>query len=243
MSCDWQTAPNELTLAPNQIHVWRTVLDATFHANDLITLLSPDEQSRARAFRFPEHRARYIIAHASLRRILARYTRIAPQDLVFATDAFGKPDLLQSESALRFNLAHSEELAVCAITSNVPIGVDVESIKPIENLADIATRFFSPREVAALLALPADQHTRGFFNCWTRKEAYIKAIGKGLSQPLDQFEVSLAPGEPARFLFARDDPHIAERWSLFSLEPAPGYVGAIAIPARDCELRCWRFDG
>lgn len=242
MSCAWLTAPNKITLAPDQIHVWRIALEATFHATALTALLSPDEQSRAHAFRFPEHHARYIIAHASLRRILARYTRIAPQDLIFATDAFGKPELIRSESALRFNLAHSENLALCAITSNAPIGVDVEFIKSIENLADIAARFFSPREAAALRALPVDQHTRGFFNCWTRKEAYIKAIGKGLSQPLDQFDVSLAPGEPARFLFARDDPSISERWSLIAFDPAPGYVGAIAIPARDYELHCWRFE-
>ncbi|MBI5302106.1 MAG: 4'-phosphopantetheinyl transferase superfamily protein [Chloroflexi bacterium] len=242
MSYAWQRPPNQLTLEPNQIHVWRITLDSSARADDLSALLSRDERARAQAFHFPEHRARFIVAHASVRLILARYTRIAPPDLAFATDVFGKPELIQPTPVLRFNLAHSENLALCAITAHAPIGVDVEFIKPLENRADIAARFFSPREVAALRALPAHQHTRGFFNCWTRKEAYIKAIGKGLSQPLDEFDVTLAPGEPARLLFARDDPFASERWSLFALEPAPGYVGAIAIQARERELRCWRFE-
>ncbi|MBI5651072.1 MAG: 4'-phosphopantetheinyl transferase superfamily protein [Chloroflexi bacterium] len=239
----WELAPDQLTLEPNHIHVWRIALDLpASRVDDLRALISRDELARADAFYFPEHRVRFIVAHASVRMILARYARRAPRDLVFATDAFGKPALVQPAPVLRFNLAHSEHLALCAITRDAPIGIDVELIKPLENLDELAARFFSPHEIAALRALSADQRTRGFYACWTRKEAYIKAVGKGLREPLDQFAVSLAPNEPARLLFARDDPHAAEQWSLFALEPAPGYIGASAIHARARVLQGWRLD-
>jgi 4'-phosphopantetheinyl transferase len=237
-----ELAPDQLTLEPNQIHAWRIALDLpALRVDELRALLSRAETARANAFHFAEHRARFIVAHALLRVILARYTRGAPRDLVFATDEFGKPALMQPACDFHFNLAHSEHLALCAITRAAPIGVDVEFVKPLENLDELAARFFAPREIAALRALPADQRARGFYACWTRKEAYLKALGKGLRAPLDQFAVSLAPDEPARVVWARDDPRAAEEWSLRALDPAPGYVGALATRARVEAVQCWRL--
>jgi 4'-phosphopantetheinyl transferase len=127
-----------------------------------------------------------------------------------------------------FNLAHSHELAVYAFARHHAVGIDVEYVRELADARQLAARFFSARENAAWLALPAGQRAVGFYNCWTRKEAYIKAIGEGLSCPLDQFDVSLAPGEPARLLSIAGDEGAANQWSLWTLSPAPGYVGALA---------------
>ncbi len=148
----------------------------------------------------------------------------------FAYTTYGKP-LLADEtgaSGLRFNLTHSHGLALLAVTRGREIGVDVERIRDNLEGEKLAERFFSPREVAALRSLPPELRREAFFHCWTRKEAYIKAVGKGLSLPLDQFDVTLHPGEPAALLATRHDSEEAQRWSMRSLAPGEGYVGALA---------------
>jgi 4'-phosphopantetheinyl transferase len=170
---------------------------------------------------------------------------VEPSQLRFRYNRYGKPALAGelAEDWLRFNLSHSHGLALYAFTENREIGVDLEFIRPELAGEEIARRFFSSAEAAELAALPSHLRTEAFFNCWTRKEAYIKARGKGLSLPLDQFDVSLAPGKPAALLRARGEPDESSRWSLTALAPAQGYVAALAVEGHAYQLRCWRWEG
>jgi 4'-phosphopantetheinyl transferase len=205
--------------------------------------LSQDEQVRAGRFRARRDRERYIVAHGLLRAILGLYLKTRPEQIGLRSGPFGKPALCpeQSGAALRFNLSKSHGLSLFAFARGRELGVDLERIRP--RLADgqVAGRFFSPREAALLQALPKEAQAEAFFNCWTRKEAYIKAKGAGLSLPLDQFEVSLTPGGPAALLSARWDPQEAARWSLRALTPASGYAAALAVEGHSWRLRCWRW--
>jgi len=171
--------------------------------------------------------------------------RMAPNAIGMAPSAIGGGrDTSGGDSGgLRFNLAHSHRLALCAVTRGREVGIDLEYVRA--DLADerIAERFFSTREVAALRAVPKGARLQAFFNCWTRKEAYVKARGEGLSMPLDQFDVSLAPGEPAALVSTPTDPQEASRWSLQDISPAPGYVAAIAVEGRDWVLKQWQWPG
>jgi len=206
--------------------------------------LAPDELRRADRYRFERDRRRFIVARGVLRAILSRYTGVEPGQLRFRYGAQGKPQLVgeTGREALRFNLSHAHELVLFAVARGRAIGVDLEYVR--RDLADLelAERFFSPTEVAVLRALPAYARCRAFFNCWTRKEAYIKAKGGGLSIPLDQFDVTLGPGKAAALVEARWDAEEASRWSLHGMDPAPGYVAALAVQGRAWELAFWRWN-
>jgi 4'-phosphopantetheinyl transferase len=127
------------------------------------------------------------------------------------------------------------------VTCQRELGVDIECIHAIPDAEQIAARYFSAHENAVLRSLPANQKQEAFFNCWTRKEAYIKAIGDGLAQPLAEFDVALAPGEPARLLRIKDNAQAAARWSIQALTPAPGYVAALVVKGHDWQLKCWQW--
>ena len=144
---------------------------------------------------------------------------------------------------LRFNLSHSQGLALYAVTRGREIGVDLECIRPISDAEQIAERFFSAHENAVFRTIPAHEKPKAFFNCWTRKEAYLKALGDGLARPLDEFDVSLAPGEPAKLLRIEGAPQEASRWSLNRLEPGSGYVAALAVEGYGYQLKCWQCCG
>lgn len=194
-------------------------------------LLGPDEKSRADRFHRLSDRERYIAAHGALRTILAHYTTGDPARLRFEATRFGKPAIRREEGwpDLRFNLSDSGDFAVCAVTFDREVGIDLERIDPDRADMSIAARFFSADEVAALRRLSEHDRSRGFLNCWTRKEAYVKGRGEGLTIPLSDFDVSLAPGEPAALLRSRSDPADVGRWSLRDLAVPEGYVGALAI--------------
>ena len=168
-----------------------------------------------------------------------------PQYLRFTYGPRGKPALATDMGAvsLRFNVSHSHGLALYAMTRGRELGVDVERIRPEIVQEQVAERFFSPREVTTLRALPVPLQATAFFACWTRKEAYIKATGEGLALPLDQFDVSLAPGEPAALLRTAWDPQEAPRWTMQDLDPAPGYRAAVAVAGHDWRLTCWDGPG
>lgn len=219
------------TLSADDVHVWQAGLEVPAAGRErFYATLSEDERERAARFHFDRDRHRFIAARGFLREVLGRYLRSDPAQLRFVYSAYGKPSLgAEFDQRLRFNLSHSHELALCAVTLERDVGVDVEFIRPEFADDDVARRFFSAPETARLRALPRAQYAEAFFNCWTRKEAYIKARGEGLSMPLDKFEVSLAPGEPAALLNTFDAPAEAARWSLYALEPGPGYVGAVAV--------------
>lgn len=233
---DWLTPPEILELSSSQVDVWRVHL-VSISPDE--SVLSADERQRAVKFHFDKDRSRYIVSHASLRGILARYLQRAPEELSFSVNEYGKPFLPDRE--LEFNLSHSGDYALIAVTRGRNIGVDVEQIREVE-IEELARRNFSPREVSELMALLPEQRLNGFFNCWTRKEAYIKARGLGLSIPLDSFIVSLAPNEPAILRATLPDAMDAVWWSLRSLEVASNYAAALVVKGDGMEIRFWDWE-
>lgn len=191
-------------------------------------LLSADEIARADRFHFPKDRAEYVAARGTLRRILGHALDQDPAALHFTYSRHGKP-ALEAAGDLRFNVSHSGEYALIALSQGRDVGVDIERLRADLASMEIAQRFFSAAEVAALEALPEAQRLAGFFACWTRKEAYIKARGEGLSHQLDCFDVTLTPGETAALLATRPDPKEAAKWSLRNLPLPAGYAGALAV--------------
>ncbi|MBN1891064.1 MAG: 4'-phosphopantetheinyl transferase superfamily protein [Thermoflexales bacterium] len=226
----WCEPPAELSLTNDEVHVWRAALDPPADSvRQLAQTLSPDEGERAARFHFERDRRRFIAGRGVLRALLGRYLGLEPERVCFRYGPRGKPRLADVDDAPRFNLAHSHELALYAFALDREIGVDLEHVRPMPDAGQIAARFFSPGENAAWLALPESQRLEAFFNCWTRKEAYLKACGDGLARPLDQFEVSLAPGEAAALLRVPGQEEEAARWWLHALEAADGYIAAMAV--------------
>jgi 4'-phosphopantetheinyl transferase len=240
----WNPAPERLALSNNEIHVWRVGLDQpAAKIADLSMTLAADEWERAYRFRFQRDRDHYIVARATLRALLSQYLLQRPEQLRFSYSPFGKPAMADPSLArgLHFNISHSGGLALCAFTRVGEIGLDIEHLRENFDCEQIAQHCFSAREVETLFALPPEMRTLAFFNCWTRKEAFIKALGEGLSHPLDQFDVTLAPTEPAALLSTRNDPRGPGRWFLRELAPGSGYVAALAVEGSDCQVSCWQW--
>ena len=236
----WPPPPALINLAGDEAHVWRACLEVPPATIDcFLQTLSTDERARADRFYFQSDREHFIAAHGMLRAILGRYVNRAPGGLSFCYGSHGKPALIGESggSAIRFNLSHSQGVAMYAIARSREVGVDVEFIRSELDFEQIAERFFSHRERTMLRALPTKMHQLAFFLCWTRKEAYIKARGEGLSLPLAEFDVSLTPGEPAALLSTRPDLDEARRWSLHDLNLAPDFAGALAVEG-NCEALC-----
>ncbi len=225
-------------LAAGEVHVWAVSLDvAAAYIHQVDPSLSADERLRAESFRFDRHRTRFVARRAALRALLADYLNVTAAAVTFVYGPNGKPALAPAfgDHHLSFNLSHSEHLAVIAVAIDRAIGVDVEMIKPLDDFEAIASRFFTEKENLALHSVPPSKRLRAFFNCWTRKEAVVKASGEGLTRPLDSFEVSLAPDEPARLLaWTATDPG----WSLQAFTPEAGFVAAVAAPGTDWSVRC-----
>ena len=220
------------TLVDNAIEVATARLDlAPEPIAELARLLSDAERQRAGRFAFDRDRRRFTVARAQLRQLLAARLGVQPQSVELTYSAYGKPALAQrfADSKLCFNVSHSEDVAVYAFSWGREIGIDVEAVRVIGDADDIAARFFSRVENEAYRALDARDKPLGFFNCWTRKEAFIKAIGDGLFHPLDRFDVSLAPGEPAMILRVESTSGDDCGWRMESFSPAPGFVGAVVI--------------
>lgn len=238
---DWLLPDGPPSLADDEVHAWRIALDLPEALlADLAALLSPAERERAERFYFPRHRRRYIVSHGLLRAILALYVGCDPAELVFCHGMYGKPALPPTLGTdVRFNLSHSGEGALVGVARGREIGIDVEEVRPMADLEQLAARFFAPREAAALTAIAEALRAEAFFHCWTRKEAYIKACGEGMSRPLDQFVVSLLPGEPARLLEVTDNPAETALWSLRELAPWPGYVGCVAVTGQSPRISCF----
>lgn len=225
---------------PNEVHVWRARLDVPWSWT-FDEALSPDDRARADRYRFESDRRKFCVARASLRLILARYLKTKPGRLQIDTGEYGKPYFVDPKASqgLRFNMSHSHQLALIAITREREVGVDVEYVRPSFVTDEVAEHFFSPAETEVLRALPEDQKTQSFFNCWTRKEAYIKARGEGLYCPLDQFDVTVAPGSPAMLLNSRIDSKEVSRWSFQELCPEPRYAATVAVERGFSRLVLW----
>ena len=228
----WRTPPETLMLGSHEVQVWRIPLDLdASHLENLWQSLSAEEQARAGRFRFGRDRDHFIAANGALRAILGRYLNRDPGQLLFCRNSHGKPALARGmgDGSLRFNLSHSGSLALVGLTRDREIGVDLEQIRSRVANEQIAERFFSPREVAMLRALPLPVRQEAFFKCWTRKEAIIKAIGTGMSLRLDKFDVSFSPGEPVKALRIPGQSKGQSRWSIQELKPAPGFSADLAI--------------
>jgi 4'-phosphopantetheinyl transferase len=240
MSDVWPPGPENPVLGELDVHVWLAPLDAApERLAQYEALLAEDERERAARFRFDKHRNRYIVGRGILRELLGRYLGEEAQALKFSYSEYGKPELASSE--LQFNLAHSGKLALFSFCAAAAVGVDIESVRPLTDAMAIAERFFSPAEREALRALPQEEQTAAFFRCWSRKEAFIKAVGEGLSFPLDAFDVSLAPGEEARLRAVRGSSAEAQKWSLFDLGLQTGYAGTLAVRSAAALLSKWRY--
>lgn len=202
-----------------------------------------DERMRAERFHFEEDRKRFIICRGILRTILGHYLGVEPSWVQFCYGKNKKPALANTtfKGEIHFNLSHSEGLALYAFNRNREIGVDIEYIRDIPEIEQIAKRFFSERENAVFQILPKSKKREALFNCWTRKEAFVKAMGDGLSWPLDRFDVSLVPDEPARVQRIEGDSRAASQWSIDDLKPAPGYTAAFAIKGRIGRVHFWQW--
>ncbi|MCJ8518623.1 4'-phosphopantetheinyl transferase [Pseudorhizobium tarimense] len=222
-----------------EVDVWTWSLDAPLaDCSGLYQVLSDDERVRAERFLRDVDRRRYIVGRAALRRILGAYLGIDAKSICFVYNSWSKPELdLLNDAKLSFNLSHSAAEAILAVSAHAVIGVDIEEIRPIED--DVERHFFSSAECHSLAALPQSERIGGFYRCWTRKEAFVKAHGAGLSVPLDSFDVCLA--EKGRRLLKRLDPHIGllTDWTLLNLDVADGFCGALAIHSkgRNVEIR------
>ncbi len=187
------------------------------------SILAPEETARASRFRFDSLERSYILSRGALRVLLARWTGASPQSIRFSYGPQGKPSLLPSGDGIQFNASHSGDLALFAFTIGRELGVDVEKMRPMPDMQDVALRFFSAEEAAELMALPAGQREKAFFRCWTRKEAYIKATGEGLSADLRSFRVTLRPGESPRWTSLAARGPVAQPWTLHNLTLPPRY--------------------
>lgn len=249
---EWRLPPLTCELSSGAVHVWIADL---IHVAPSYTLqesiLSAEERERAARFRFERERWWYVATHVVLRLLLSQYVGQAPECLTFRTGRYGKPalvldaDQLSRTLPLQFNLSHSHGMVVYAIARGREVGVDIERIEESLDWERIAARVLSKREQEALQSLPERDRDRAFYTCWTRKEALVKAAGYGLQMPLDSFDVSLGPSEPARLFDVRTTPDMpmeAACWCLRELPPIPGYSATLAIEGHNRALACWRWN-
>jgi 4'-phosphopantetheinyl transferase len=223
--------------------LWRIDINRRGHeVNKLSGLLSDDEQARAARFRFETHRRRWIASRGMLRTILSTFSDTAPSKLEFSYEPDGKPYLATagSDRPVHFNLTHSGDVALLAVTSVAPVGIDVEKVQPLRDINAVVDRFFCPAERETFHDL-SDERLRlnAFYRCWTRKEAYLKAIGSGILQPTDTFEVAFLPEAVPSIVAINGSRSAASRWSLFNLEAMPGYIGALAMETRSRMNLVW----
>ncbi len=215
------------------IHLWGVRLDAGAikRRQEWEPLLTEDELQRAQRFYFERDRHRFIMCRGGLRTILAKYCQCDPRELRFDYGPHGKPILLAPllDESLYFNVSHSHDLALIGLQAGHELGVDVEHVREIHEMERIAQRYFTPREQAMLQQMPPSQRTLGFLRAWTRKEAMLKAIGVGLSFGLNEVEVTVDADGPARVLSIQGQPAEGKHaWRLEHVEPAPGFVAAVA---------------
>ncbi|WP_071188657.1 4'-phosphopantetheinyl transferase HetI [Trichormus sp. NMC-1] len=233
---NWLPAPTNLTLSSDHVHIWKINLNQSeSQLQSSRKTLSSDEIARAERFYFPEHRQRFIAGRSSLRFILGRYLGVEPSQVEFEYQTRGKPLLAAkfADSNLFFNLSHSQDLALCGVSCTRTIGVDLEYIRPMSDLENLAKRFFLPREYEVVKSLALDQQQQVFFRYWTCKEAYLKATGDGLVQ-LEQIEIFLTSTEPAKLL-------VSGNWSLRELALANNFAAAVVVAGTIGDLYSWEM--
>lgn len=244
MVCLWKAPPAGLLLPEKEVHIWQAALDLPGPViQELSQTLSIDELERAQRFRFERDRKWFIAARGSLRTFLSHYLGVEPSTLRFCYGKHGKPRLVDpcGNGTVHFNVSRSEGLALYGFTRDHEIGVDIERIREIPEMEHIANQFFSIEERAIFCSLPESKKKEAFFNCWTRKEAFLKATGEGLFRRLRTFAVSLVPGQPTSLLRVDRDFEAPSRWSIKDLDPAFGFAAAFAVEGRRWRLHCWQW--
>ena len=230
----WAGSRAPLQLRAAEVHVWSAALDGELPAeSELERLLAPDERARAERFASAGVRHRFVAARGLLRLILARYLKRDAAQLSFAYGIQGKPVLAGdlAGEGLQFNLSHSGNQALYAVALRRAVGIDIEQLRPDRDHEKLARRFFSPGEVAAMESLPPELRIQAFYRCWTRKEAYLKGCGAGLSLPLDSFDVAVLPDAAPALLAQRTAPEEVSRWRMFEIAAPAGYCAALAVAA------------
>lgn len=243
-SLGWDAPPDRPVLEAGDVHIWRVSLEAaSLQAPKFWGLLASDEIKRAQTFHFSRDRDRFVTVRGILKMLLGTYLGTSPREIEFHYGPRGKPALSpqRAGAAPSFNVSHSHDMALLAFTLDLSVGIDVERIRPEVAREQIAERFFSAQETAALCVLPESLQPAAFFNCWTRKEAFIKATGDGLSMPLDQFSMSLVPGEPARLLEVKDGHPELSHWLIRELDVGSGYAAALAVQNPVEQIFCWEY--
>lgn len=236
----WSIVPIDLTISPNQVHLWLAQLDLpTDVLTQLARSLSPDEQQRAARFRFERDRDRFTAGRGILRQILSRYLQTAADKLEFSYAAHGKPALkpFANPLNLQFNVSHSQTLLLCAVTVSHRIGVDVEALREVSDLERLTQRFFSAKEHETIQALPTEQRPLAFFQYWTCKEAILKAIGAGLVE-LESVELDLRL--PMARVLRLAEEYALSHWQIHAFPPAANFAAAVAIAAPS-QLAFWQW--
>lgn len=241
----WPLPPRDFPfrLPRNHVQLWAFPLDLEpERLRALESFLSRKELDRANRYHFPLDRHRFLAGRGQLRLLLSRYLESDPAALDFNYGCYGKPGLSEpwAGTNLHFNLAHSDGLAVAAI-ADAECGIDVEQIRFLDDFDDLVARFFSPREKLGFKRLPAEEKAEAFFNLWTRKEAWLKAVGEGIGYALDRVEVSYLPREPARLLALPEAAGPVSRWTLKAFEPAPGFAAALALAKAPGSISIFRL--
>jgi 4'-phosphopantetheinyl transferase len=235
-----QRSSQFLRLSGRAVHVWalRTAAPDVL-AEPFKSILAADEAGRAERFRFRHLRRSFEVSHGALRILLGLYLGRVPSDVHFDYGVNGKPTVA-NDISLKFNLSHSDSLSLLAFTLDCELGVDLERIRPLPDADKMADQFFCPEEAAELKSVSADERDRAFFLCWTRKEAYLKAIGDGLFLPLDTFRVTVRPNAPANLIHVAHDTNAARKWTLHNVDLEPGYAAALAYrdAPRPTQFRC-----
>jgi 4'-phosphopantetheinyl transferase len=237
----WKNPPEHPRLNAQEIHIWQASLEISPDAlGSLSRFLSQDEMDRAKRFHFQKDHDRFIAARGILRLILGRYLNQAPATIVFAYNRYGKPFLQSPQTGrIRFNLSHANQLALYALSGVHEVGVDIEYIKPKQDIEKIIERFFSENEKREFQQLPEFMKTKAFFSGWTRKEAFIKARGSGLSIPLNKFSVALHPDRPAVLLQVDPDLEDGRPWSIHEIPLGQDYTAAVAVAGQEVVFRYW----
>lgn len=236
----WYPGAGVSALPTDEVHVWRAYLPVAPEIHSLARLLSEDERDRAARFQQPVDRHRFIGGRALLRILLARYLHAEPEDMRFTYGPYGKP-MLPKRSLPGFNVAHSGSLVLVSVAMTEAVGVDVEQIRDEVDITQVASHVYSPQEHSAVAALPPAARRDAFFTCWTRKEAWLKACGAGLTIDPTTFSVPLSPIRSFEMMAPAAVSAKPDRWAVWDIDPGDSYKGAVAIQGIGWKIRCWEW--
>jgi 4'-phosphopantetheinyl transferase len=242
----WRTPPAKFRANFEHVDLWRVnlKLPEAGRRQSLRDTLSEDENARADRFHFQAHRDNFLVGHAALREILSNYLSLAAKDITFRNNKYGKPEIDKrlNPNNLQFNLSHSADWALIAVTIGRRVGVDVEHIRPDVECLSLAQSYFSRSEYQSLLLLDEQACRRAFFACWTRKEAFIKAIGEGLSFPLADFSVNTSPDDLPAMEIIENSAYSISDWTFATCSPSKEYFGTVVYEKTPCSVNCWNWD-